>query len=290
MNWVQTLSGLTGAELDAQKAARVSANGRTLLFRSKRSLTDYDSEGQPELYRFDAVHSRTLCVSCSPTGVAPRGPATLGTIDPPVGGAGLPALTLSRNLSVDGQRVFFETQDKLVSADTNGDESCAPWGSRNQETFIRTCQDVYEWEANETGSCESEAQNGGCLYLISTGKGKEPAFFSDASESGDDVFIFTANRLVAQDKDELIDVYDVKVGGGLAYQNELEAKSCENEACKGLPGAPPAVQSPGSSSFSGPGNQKPARHHKKKHHKKKKHKKKHSKSKRAAKTTGRASR
>ncbi len=291
MNWVQTLSGLTGAELLAQKTARVSADGKTLLFRSKRALTGYDSEGQPELYRFDASDASTLCVSCSPNGVAPRGPATLQSIFPPVGGAGLPALTLSRSLSADGQRVFFETRDKLVAADTNGDLSCAPWGSGFQRGFIHTCQDVYEWEANGTGSCASTAQNGGCLYLISTGKGKEPAFFSDASESGDDVFIFTANQLVAQDKDELIDVYDAKVSGGLPYQSQVEAKPCEGEACKGQPAVPPAVQSPGSSSFSGPGNQKPARHHKKKHHKKKKHKKNHSKkSKRAAKTTGRASR
>ena len=141
-----------------------------------------------------------------------------------------------------------------------------------------------------TGSCASTAQNGGCLYLISTGKGKEPAFFSDASESGDDAFIFTADQLVAQDKDELIDVYDAKVGGGLPYQSQVEAKPCEGEACKGLPAVPPAVQSPGSSSFSGPANQKPARHHKKKHHKKKKQQKHHKKNKRAAKTTGRASR
>ena len=288
-DWVQTLAGFGGLERTGQKTARVSPDGQTLLFRSQRALTGYDSGGTSELYRFSPGGTTLLCVSCSPTGVAPVGPATLGTIRPPVGGAPSPASLLSRNLAAAGKRVFFETDDKLVSADTNGDVSCAPWGSSNQKEVVRTCQDVYEWEAQGQGSCSSDAQNGGCLYLLSTGKGKEPAFFSDASESGDDVFVFTADQLVGQDKDELIDVYDVKVGGGIPAQNQPESQPCQEEACKGLPPVPPATQVPGSGSFSGPANPKPTRHHKKKHHKKK-HKKKHHKHKHAAKTTGRVSR
>ena len=115
--------------------------------------------------------------------------------------------------------------------------SCEPWGSAFQKLDIRTCQDVYEWEAKGTGSCKSESQNGGCLYLLSTGKGAEPAFFADADEDGENVFIFTANPLVSQDKDALIDAYDVRVGGGLASQNQPATKPCDGEACKPEPDA-----------------------------------------------------
>ena len=35
---------------------------------------------------------------------------------------------------------------------------------------------------------------------------------------GNNVFFFTTQGLVAQDRDELVDVYDARVGGGIAAQ------------------------------------------------------------------------
>jgi len=265
-NWVPTTDVFGGATRESQKTSRVTSDGGTLLFRSRRKLTSYDNEGKSELYRYQVGDSGPICISCNPTGAPGQG-ASLGSIQPPVLGAGGPDV-LSRNLSADGNMIFFETNDKLVAADTNGDSSCAPWGSALQEHNTRTCQDVYEWEAMGTGSCKSGAQNGGCIYLLSTGKGSEPSFFADASASGKDVFIFTASQLVGQDKDELIDAYDVRVNGGLASQNEQGEEPCNGEACRGLPVPSPSTQSPGSAGFAGPGNQKPVRPHKKKHHKK----------------------
>ena len=63
--------------------------------------------------------------------------------------------TATRNLSANGNRVFFESPDAMLPADTNG------------------VIDVYEWEAKGEGSCESESLNGGCLYLISSGSDPE---------------------------------------------------------------------------------------------------------------------
>ncbi|HEV7399053.1 MAG TPA: hypothetical protein VGN84_02165 [Solirubrobacterales bacterium] len=283
-NWVPE-PGVNGSfSVTFQKTSRVTPDGRTLLFRSRRQLGSYDNEGTPEFYRYRVGDSVPTCISCNPTGASPEAAATLGSIFPPVLGANGPTPVLARNLSADGQHVFFETKDALLAADTNGAAGCPPWGSAFQKFEIATCQDVYEWEAEGSGSCRSSTVNGGCLYLLSTGKGAEPAFFADASASGDDAFIFTASQLVNQDRDGLIDGYDVRVGGGLASQNEAEAQPCTGQACKGQSAPPPAAQLPGSAGFSGAPNQKPNRHHKKKH--RKHHKNQH----RKAKTTGRASR
>jgi hypothetical protein len=196
-------------------------------------------------------------------------------------------------MSADGNRIFFESADKLVADDTNGDNGCPPWGSNAQKLSIVACQDVYEWEAQGTGSCKSDTENGGCLYLLS-GKGSEPSFFADASASGDSLFIFTGTQLVGQDKDGLIDAYNIRVNGGLASQNQSETAPCTGEACKGLPMQPPIVNSPGSDSFTGPGNQRPNRaqkkHGKGKHHKKKQKKKKHKNGRGTANTNRGASR
>ena len=112
--------------------------------------------------------------------------------------------------------------------------------------------------------------NGGCLYLISTGKDDYPSFFADASANGDDVFFFTREGLVGQDKDELLDVYDARVGGGIAAQNPLAVLPCEStDACHGPIPTPPAEGQPTTQTFVGPGNEvaKPKPHKKAKKHK-----------------------
>jgi hypothetical protein len=153
------------------------------------------------------------------------------------------------------------------------------------------CLDVYEWEAPGSGSCKEAGAafsplNGGCLYLLSTGKDEYPSFFADASANGDDVFIFTREGLVGQDKDELLDVYDVSVGGGIPAQFPVVVPPCEGlDACHGTIPTPPVEGSPSSQTFVGPGNEAPkgkSKHKKSKKHKaKKKQQKKHSKPHRA---------
>jgi hypothetical protein len=181
----------------------------------------------------------------------------------------------SRNLSADGNRFFFETPEALVPADTNGAGGCPLAGTGPQN--YPACLDVYEWEAPETGSCKESAPafsplNEGCLYLISTGKSPFPSLFGDASVNGSDVFFFTRQQLVGQDTDELQDVYDARVGGGLAGQNLPPVIPCEGlEACHGAAQTPPVEGSPATPGFFGPGNapgkhKKPRAKHKKKRH------------------------
>ncbi|HEX4464600.1 MAG TPA: hypothetical protein VH042_08185 [Solirubrobacterales bacterium] len=269
------------------KSAFVSHDGKTLLFRSEEKLTSYENEGAPELYRFRIGDSALRCVSCPPTGEAPGKGPTVGTIDFP-GPALLPlrfsvAMLESRNFSADGDRAFFETAEALLPSDTNGQGGCPGVGV----FLIPACQDVYEWEAPGTGSCTSGAPgysplNEGCVYLISSGKSPYPSYFSDASESGKDAFFFTRQGLVGQDKDELQDVYDAKVEGGIAAQNQVPQQPCgSTEACKGPYSPAPTETTPGTSTFVGPAN--PAPKHKKQAKKHKQKAKKHKKSKAKAK-------
>ena len=267
--------GRSDGAFHLQRTALVSADGGVLLFRSQEQLSAYDNEGQPELYRYEAGSGQLSCVSCNPTGEAPLGSAKLSSIgvsatEPQKN----PALALSRNLSADGKRAFFETTDPLVVNDTNGRGGCELEGPPEGRT--PSCLDVYEWEAQGTGSCSEDVQGGGCLYLLSTGQSPNASYFADASLNGDDAFLITRSAgLVGQDQDQLQDVYDARVGGGLASQNPPRAPACESlDACHRAPAPPPGFESPATANLAGPGNKKHARHNAKKNKHKKHHKRK----------------
>jgi hypothetical protein len=276
------------------RASRISVDGETLLFSSVRSLTGYDNQGrQPaecdtngfcrEIFRYANSSREISCISCNPTGQTPLG-AALFQSNLINGGTALPggfaSITLPRNLSADGDQVFFTSPDPLVAADTNGNDRCPNFNEAART--IPACQDVYEWEAPDpadpSNTCTPQsssygAASGGCLYLLSTGKSERPSFFVDASSDGTSAFIVTDSQLVPSDHDNANDAYDVRVGGGLASQQGGPPARCEGEAaCQGAVAPPPGSTSPGSASFNGPGNAKPHKN-KKKHQKKKAHKK-----------------
>ncbi len=285
LNWTGTPRQLFSTGGYVPKSAFVSRDGEVLLFRSSEKLTPYDNEGVPELYRYSAADESLRCVSCPPSGEkADKGPGLEsilfpGPLTPPLGSVNMVA---SRNLSADGSRAFFQTAEALVPEDTNGQVGCPN----------SACLDVYEWEAPGKGSCSEggvawSPLNEGCIYLISTGKSPFPSYLADASESGDDVFFFTREGLVGQDTDELQDVYDARVGGGLASQSPPPPNPClSTESCHGAAPAAPSEQSAGSATFVGPGNEaqkhkKPKAAKKKKQNKKSSNKKKGKKKQRA---------
>jgi hypothetical protein len=277
LNWVGTPRELFSTAGFAPKTAFTSKDGETLLFRSQERLADYDNEGVPELYRFHVGDTALRCVSCPPGGEAAGKGPSMGSVGFP--GEVAPALasvnmTAARNLSSDGNRAFFESAEALVPEDTNG-LNCPGLGIQGTPA----CLDVYEWEAPGTGTCSKGGEgysplNEGCIYLLSTGKSPFPSFFADASESGSDVFFFTRQGLVAQDTDELQDVYDARVGGGIPSQNQVPPEPCLGaEACHGPVGPAPPRAAPVTPGFAGPGN--PAAKHKKQGNAKKPKAKKH---------------
>ena len=163
---------------------------------------------------------------------------------------------MTRNLSSDGNRVFFQTEEALVSGDTNNQLDVYEWERAREETNPQ--------ETAATDSCKRTSpsfseQDGGCLYLISTGQSAQPSYFGDASESGDDVFFFTRQSLVSQDEDLNVDVYDARVDGGIAAQNPPPPPApCTGEtSCRGVSDPPSALGVPSSATIAGEGNLAP---------------------------------
>jgi hypothetical protein len=262
------------------KASRVDPSGSALLFTSLNPLTEFRNEspacgearseprpvgpgGQrlcPELYLYSQATQKIACVSCNPRGPSLGGDAELQpqVVGGPISPSIKPAATFPRNLSINGQRVIFETAEPLVAADHNGGEGCQP----------TSCLDVYEWEAPGEGSCTADsesysAQSSGCVYMISPGQSpaanRQASYFLDASANGAHIFIATNNPLVPADIDEAFDAYDVSIGGGLASQNLAPAIDCAGEECQGPSSQQPAAESPGSSTVAGTGNLVPAK-------------------------------
>jgi hypothetical protein len=215
---------------------QVTADGSRLLFAANTSLTGYPNEGFWESYLYDADTGELTCATCNPSGEPATGNAlAVGSGD---------YLHRARSLTADGEHVFFTSPEQLVPADTN------------------SVADAYEYDA-ESGE----------IALISSGKAETPSLFSDASESGEDVFFATRQRLVGIDQDENVDAYDARVGGGLADQNpSSSAPGCTGQECRSPVAASAAATAPASSQLNGPGNQR-RKHHKKKHrhHKRKGH-------------------
>lgn len=207
--------------------ARVSADGTKLLFLSTESLTGYNNldkvTGQPdtEVFLYDAGAGSLTCASCNPLGKRPIGPSSIpGAV--PNGSA--PGSTFSykpRALSASGRRVFFDSGDALLSADSNSKPATG--------TGI---PDVYEWEAQGEGSCGTPA---GCIGLISSGPAPQGASLADASADGADVYFLTDASLVGTDPGSG-DLYDARIGGG--FPEPTPPIPCEGDACQILPSAP----------------------------------------------------
>jgi hypothetical protein len=253
------------------EVSRVSPNGQFLAFMSNRSLTGYDNRdlvsGKPdeEVYLYDDASGSLVCVSCNPTGERPVGiydqaergePGArqfddggewwvghwLAALVPGQTGDGASqylserAAYQQRYLSNEG-RLFFDGWDPLVPQAANARAN------------------VYEFEPPGVGSC---SRAGGCVSLISSGTSSEDADFLDASESGGDVFFLTSARLVPQDLDTSMDVYDAHActAASPCVSSPVPAPPCSSgDACKAAPSPQPTVFGPpASATFSGTGN------------------------------------
>jgi hypothetical protein len=256
--------------------ARVSTNGEFVTFMSDRPLTGYDNhdavtgEADEEVFLYDQAANRVSCVSCNPTGSRPHGVAfaklanglaglvSNGLFTPGQGvAASVPAWSpsglkvsfhQSRYLSDTG-RVFFDSSDDLVPSDVN------------------RAEDVYEYEPPGVGSCTSSASTfvateDGCVQLISPGTAAGESGFLDASESGDDVFLLTAEPLVREDTDSSLDIYDAHVctsATDCPPETETPPACTTADACRaGVTEQPAIFGAPASATLSGQGNVAPA--------------------------------
>jgi hypothetical protein len=247
-------SGFTVAPfLPNRRGTRATPDGAHLAFVSTAPLTGYDNKDATdgrrdyEVFLFDAGTGKLACISCNPSGARPAGREfKFAGVVIRVAAQMAPSenqLFAPRNLSEDGNRLFFESFEPLVPRDDNGKG------------------DVYEWErAGGQQECDAKGAElfvpsaGGCLSLISSGQSPTDSVLADATPSGNDVFIKTGSSLLPQDPG-LVDVYDARVEGGLPVPPEPKPP-CEGEACQ-IPSSPPEDPTPASSVFEGAGDLKP---------------------------------
>jgi hypothetical protein len=232
--WTEVLLGsaTSAAEvLGAKDPSRLNPSGSVLLFQSRADLTGYDPDGFPEVYRYDSDSERLHCLSCIPTGTPANGGGELQTYSfNSLGQIPLTPVTRVPNLTPSGDRVFFESTEALVSADTD------------------EVRDVYEWEEQGIGGC---ARAGGCVYLISSGHSGRDNYLYGHSTDGDDVFFTTGDVLNGFDGGGTVSIYDARVNGGFPEPVE---EICAGEGCRPNLSAPPTLPTPESGSRSQSGN------------------------------------
>jgi hypothetical protein len=220
--------------------ASTTPDGSKLLFLDRANLTSYNSEDPTclvvnshiglkeahcaEAYLYDAANGSVTCVSCNPNGTPPVASVALFqrvNAHQAEGSIASFIPTEMENLSPDGSRVFFETEEALVPQDTNG------------------VYDVYERED-------------GHYYLLSSGHGSYGSYLDGVGNNGNDIFIQSTDNLLPQDLENSQLVYDARVGGGFPYTPPVYG--CDSGQCQGPQTPAPIFAPPPSSTFSGLGN------------------------------------
>jgi len=203
--------------------SRVTPDGMHVAFQATNSLTGFPDNGESEAYLYSAATGELVCASCN---VAE--PTSGAFIE---GGSGFNIGRLSRNLSDDGAHLFFYTTEALVPEDTNG------------------LGDVYEYEAASGEVALISPGTDNCAYC-----GGLNDWFGDASASGNDALFWSREQLVPVDQDEVLDIFDARVGGGLASQHPSSAPPCTGDACRSATSPIPSQASAASAGLVGKGN------------------------------------
>lgn len=210
--------------------AQATPSGDHLVFQASANVTGDEPSGVMQAYRFDAESGKTVCVSCLRSGGQPVSQPGFNLVLPQFEIRGKPR----RSITDDGRSVFFTKLDVLAPGAVEGRPNLYEWRD-GQITFLGS-------------SFEAKTEPG-----IFAGLGYQ---FIGASADGTDVYFTSRDRLTWDDRDDLMDIYDVRIGGGIP-QPPPQPAPCD-------PGVEDSCQSPqpsaalpagaGSAIFSGPGN------------------------------------
>jgi hypothetical protein len=216
------------------RPAQATPDGRYLLFTGSAHLTPGDTSTVPQLFRYDAQEEALTRVSVGQAGFNRDGNVEAFSAAPRIPeqtflSSDLPTAAQYRlAISEDGSAAFFTSTAALTPQ--------AEAGATN----------VYEYRAGD-------------VYLVSDGHdaskvsgGIPTVEFFGANPSAADAFFTTADQLVPQAAESQQMLYDARTGGG--FPASATQATCEGEVCQGPTSVAPATQSPGSASFSGPGN------------------------------------
>lgn len=195
-----------------------SQDGTHAFFETSESLVTSDTDSSFDIY--ERVGNTTLLVSIGPTG-----------------GNGLDDAFFD-GVSDDGARVFFDTTESLVSADTDTSIdiymraggtttliSTGPTGGNGafdvtfdgiskdgSHVFFDTDEALVAGDTN--GLTDIYDRSGSTTTLVTSGTGSGFPIFGGASDDGSHAFFETDDKLVAGDTDAEVDVYD-RSGGTL---------------------------------------------------------------------------
>jgi hypothetical protein len=216
-------------------SSRTTPDGSVIAFESAAKLTAYENGGHREIYRYASRDHSLLCVSCNPDGEPPTFDARFEVVYE----GHISTQVIVHNLSDDGNRVFFETEEALVGRD------------------VDVNNDIYEWSAGAEPA----------LSLITSGQTavyREPSFpegleslmptneIAAVTPSGSDVFFRTSDSLTpTAGVNGTPAIYDARIGGGFAAS---AGSVCEGDGCQGEPSGAPVFASTVSAVFAGAGN------------------------------------
>ena len=124
---------------------QVSPDGRFTAFPSGAKITDYESYGHVQIYRYDGQADATICASCPPSNSGVFHNAALASN--------------GNSLTADG-RVFFNSRDPLSLRDTNGK------------------LDAYEWNAGSVDLISAGTGPFDSGFLSASENGKDAFFFT----------------------------------------------------------------------------------------------------------------
>jgi hypothetical protein len=204
----------TGSPLG--RHVRLTPDGEKLVFESRARLTGYDNADHVEIYLHDPVNRTVVCVSCRPDGTPPIGDASLRD-GSGQGGANLQFSSVPMypaNADEHGEHIFFQSTDTIVPTDVNAR------------------YDVYQHDVAT-----------GAMDFISSGTSANDSVYLGNGVDGSDVFFFTTDTLVPQDRNgSLFKLYDARVGGGFPPPPP-PSPPCAGAGCRGsIAPAPGAAQ------------------------------------------------
>jgi hypothetical protein len=185
--------------------AQATPDGQYLVFSTSADVTAGDTSTSVQAFRFSAATTELERVSVSQGGVS----TNVDENQPVVLAAG----NLGRTtVSEDGSYIVFQSDAALTPGVHGG------------------IHNVYAWHNGQIG-------------LISDGTDTdESAGLIGMDRSGTNIYFTTADKLVGQDVDDDVDVYDARIDGG--FPKPALEPSCSGEACQGPLSAPLSAISP----------------------------------------------
>jgi hypothetical protein len=199
----------------------VTPDGRFLVFTSNRDLTPDDTSNAQQAFEYDAQTGALVRVSIGQDGFNHNGNVTArfnvygeplnnarlaaspGGLSPYRGGYKAFAYWSKLSVSADGSYVFFQSSVGLtpqaIDQQVIAQDNESPYANN-----------IYEYHAGRV-SLISDGQDFTSVHLNGSN-----VHLEGTNGSGGDVLFSTADRLVGQDTDTGLDVYDARVGGGFA--------------------------------------------------------------------------